>query len=622
MGFMKCVAVRRINPNNSDAYLKRGDVRRIWLKEYQPAIQDYSQVLLINPQDSYVYTKRGDIYAELKNYQAAIQDYNQALLINPKADYVYIKRGDIYAQLKNYQAAIQDYTQALRTDSTSSLTKADAYIKRGDIYTQFKDYNSAIQDYSQALEIVSYRADVYIKRGDIYAQLKDYQAAIKDYSRALELRPRDSDVYLKRIHAFIELRDYKSALVDYMRAFLVSLERVTNNHNNHNNLASAKQSTSINIFVSFALCLAWILSISVHEFGHAIIAYWGGDKSVKQKGYLTLNPIKYVHPLASIILPGFFFILGDFFLPGAAVYIQEQNLRNRWWKSGVSASGPVASFFVFLLLLIFFKLTLAANVPYWVSAVLASFIALKFFFVLFNLMPIPPLDGYRIIEPWLPKTIQTKIRKYWFLGLIAIYVLFPPTIGVILAILALFISFILGVPVAYAVSGFQLFNRQYTALFFFIFVIFVLICQRHSVWNLIGVMYSALKKYKQALFAYDKAIKIQPNDEFAWGHRGWTLEQLGRYEEALVNWDKAIELNPKDAWHWGHRGWTLEQLGRYEEALVNWDKAIELNAQDASYWRQRGQALEKLGRYEAANASYQQAIELEANNNLGLTSQS
>ncbi|HEY9616580.1 MAG TPA: hypothetical protein V6C64_07060, partial [Microcoleaceae cyanobacterium] len=88
------------------------------------------------------------------------------------------------------------------------------------------------------------------------------------------------------------------------------------------------------MIVAIALfCLGWIISICVHEFGHAIVAYWGGDTSVKDKGYLTLNPIKYAHPVLSLLLPLVFLLLGGIPLPGAAVYIDSRQLRGRGWQS-------------------------------------------------------------------------------------------------------------------------------------------------------------------------------------------------------------------------------------------------------------------------------------------------
>ncbi|MEZ4675476.1 MAG: Clp protease N-terminal domain-containing protein [Caldilineaceae bacterium] len=74
----------------------------------------------------------------------------------------------------------------------------------------------------------------------------------------------------------------------------------------------------------------WITALCIHEFGHAIVAYFGGDTSVRNQGYLTLNPLKYTHPFYSLVIPLIFMFMGGIGLPGAAVYINRFALRNAW----------------------------------------------------------------------------------------------------------------------------------------------------------------------------------------------------------------------------------------------------------------------------------------------------
>src|SRR5678815_2748961 len=69
----------------------------------------------------------------------------------------------------------------------------------------------------------------------------------------------------------------------------------------------------------YIVTVAWIFSVCLHEFGHAVVAYKGGDYTVRDKGYLTFNPLKYTDPLFSIILPVLFVALGGIGLPGGAV---------------------------------------------------------------------------------------------------------------------------------------------------------------------------------------------------------------------------------------------------------------------------------------------------------------
>ncbi|MGH3655515.1 MAG: site-2 protease family protein, partial [Micromonosporaceae bacterium] len=85
----------------------------------------------------------------------------------------------------------------------------------------------------------------------------------------------------------------------------------------------------------------WLVSLCLHEYAHAATAYHSGDHSVVEKGYLTLNPLKYSHVLLSIVLPLVFVLLGGIGLPGGAVYINPHALRNRVRESLVSAAGPL-----------------------------------------------------------------------------------------------------------------------------------------------------------------------------------------------------------------------------------------------------------------------------------------
>jgi len=95
--------------------------------------------------------------------------------------------------------------------------------------------------------------------------------------------------------------------------------------------------------VAAFVCIGWIISVCLHEFGHAIVAYWGGDTSVKDKGYLRLNPLKYTDINLSLTLPLIFVLMGGIPLPGGAIYINHHRLRNRWWQSAVSAAVPISS---------------------------------------------------------------------------------------------------------------------------------------------------------------------------------------------------------------------------------------------------------------------------------------
>jgi len=156
--------------------------------------------------------------------------------------------------------------------------------------------------------------------------------------------------------------------------------------------------------------ILWVFSVCLHEFGHAIVAYHGGDTSVREKGYLTLNPLKYTHPVYSLLLPVVFMMLGGIGLPGGAVYIERDRLRSRGWETAVSLAGPAMNVLLILGFCVPFWAHWIRAEPDSLPAVSVAFlIRLQISAVLFNLLPIPPLDGFQAIGPWLPDETRTRL---------------------------------------------------------------------------------------------------------------------------------------------------------------------------------------------------------------------
>lgn len=176
--------------------------------------------------------------------------------------------------------------------------------------------------------------------------------------------------------------------------------------------------------VFLLVTVAWVFSVCLHEFGHALAAYYGGDYTVKEKGYLTLNPVHYTHPVYSLVMPVVFMLLGGIGLPGGAVYINDHLLRSRGWRAAVSIAGPAMNLLLIVLLCI----------PFWTGMIderfgpaLAFLLQLQISAVLFNLLPIPPLDGFQAIAPWLPEDISHKLYEQsnallWILFIVMWYV--------------------------------------------------------------------------------------------------------------------------------------------------------------------------------------------------------
>jgi Zn-dependent protease len=187
------------------------------------------------------------------------------------------------------------------------------------------------------------------------------------------------------------------------------------------------QLTLQNVGVYVFIIGGWIASVSAHEFGHALAADLGGDHSVRGNGYLSFNPLKYTHVMLSVVMPVIFLLMGGIPLPGGAVYINRSALRGPKWQTIVSAAGPLASLLVAVLLAIPFTLKLItpgafqSALVFW--AALAGLIMLNIAGVLLNLLPIPPLDGFGIIAPWLTPDLRNSLYRFASVGFLLVFVL-------------------------------------------------------------------------------------------------------------------------------------------------------------------------------------------------------
>lgn len=156
--------------------------------------------------------------------------------------------------------------------------------------------------------------------------------------------------------------------------------------------------------------LGWIISLCLHEWGHAYVAYLGGDHSVVGRGYLTLNPLRYVNPLMSIGLPLLFLALGGIGFPGGAVYVQPERLRNGAWRAAMSAAGPMMNLVSLVVLGLLHASTDAiATTPF--SAALALLAFLQATALILNLLPVPGLDGFGVLQALLPASARASLAK-------------------------------------------------------------------------------------------------------------------------------------------------------------------------------------------------------------------
>jgi Zn-dependent protease len=172
----------------------------------------------------------------------------------------------------------------------------------------------------------------------------------------------------------------------------------------------------------------WVISLCLHEFGHAYFAFRSGDRSIATRGYLTLDPRRYADVTLSFLIPVLFILIGGIGLPGGAVWIDRGAIRGRLRHSLISAAGPIANALFALALALVIRSVAPAGDPatldhgiFWSGVYFLAFLQVTA--ALLNLLPVPGLDGFGIVEPYLPRRWvhqANQVGGYAFFILVAL----------------------------------------------------------------------------------------------------------------------------------------------------------------------------------------------------------
>jgi Zn-dependent protease len=214
---------------------------------------------------------------------------------------------------------------------------------------------------------------------------------------------------------------------------------------------------SVNIIL-FVIA-GWVVSLSLHEYAHAIFAYHAGDRSVAERGYLTLNPLKYTHPILSVVLPVVFLVVGGIGLPGGAVWIDRHAIRGKAQDSLISAAGPGVNVLFAIVLTVPFLVgvDIRAHLEFWAGWAFLAFLQLTA--ALLNLAPIPGVDGGNLLRPWLSPVWARRFDLFAPYGmLLLIVMLFQPLVNRIFFEIVFWISDLIGLPPGLWSLGRELFQ--------------------------------------------------------------------------------------------------------------------------------------------------------------------
>ncbi len=167
--------------------------------------------------------------------------------------------------------------------------------------------------------------------------------------------------------------------------------------------------------LTIALIIGLVVSIVLHEVGHAYAANWLGDPTARLEGRLSVNPLVHIDPFMSVIVPGLLVLSGSPLLFGAAkpVPYNPYNFRNqRWGEAIVAGAGPAVNILLALIFAAIVHIGGGAGASETFLFLAAQLVVMNLFLAFFNLVPIPPLDGSKILPRLLPRPLRMKYEGF------------------------------------------------------------------------------------------------------------------------------------------------------------------------------------------------------------------
>ena len=182
------------------------------------------------------------------------------------------------------------------------------------------------------------------------------------------------------------------------------------------------------VYTASTWILPALLAITLHEAAHGFVAWWLGDPTAKDAGRLSLNPLRHVDPMGTVVLPAMLLLVKAPFLFGWAkpVPVDFHNLPSpRRDMALVAAAGPGINLLqAYIALLLFHLLPLfGQTVDHWVAQNLENAIRINLILCVFNMLPLPPLDGGRVAVGLLPLALARPLARLERYGMVLLLIL-------------------------------------------------------------------------------------------------------------------------------------------------------------------------------------------------------
>jgi len=563
----------RLQPDNAGAYAARGIVYAR-MGDQQRLAEDFNKALSLQPDDAWIHQNRGYARFILKDYQKAVEDYTEAIRLAPESAYqFYTERGFVRYQQEDYKKAIEDYTEALRFRPNYVM----AYVRRGEAYAKLGNQQGFTEDFKKALSLQPDNAWIYTERGDTYFFLKDKQKGIGDYDEAIRLAPELADFYYNwRGNQFYGQEDYKAAIVDYTKAIGLKPDEAWYYYNRGD---------------------AYRLQ---EDYKEAIADY---TEAIRLKTEaIRLDP-KYdenYYSRSQVRQE-----LGD--LQGALADLNEAvrldpddvgNLRERGdiRRQLKDYQEAIADYTEAIRLKPDFADAYnARGLAYHLQEKYPE--AIKDYSEAVRIYPKPFYYGNRGEAHRLQGDYQEAITDYTeAIGLKPDFADAYNARGLAKAEIGDKQGAIEDLQKAA-----QLFREQGNDDAYQV--------AQTKIREIQGIS-NKREDYQTAIAEYNEAIRLAPQNAFAYNLRGNAYFAQENYQQAIKDYTQAIRLNPKFAVAYSNRGNIYYELEEYKSAVSDYTEAIRIKPDDADFYFKRGDARDQSEDYSGAIADYTEAIRL------------